>query len=778
MGFTYDDSRLLDQCAYDLVLGDYPRSLNRAKINSLANGEPPFSQEEADSGNVKTNVNDLSLTRLCHDSRAQFSNGLLTPGLFFTASTDLGPKHKRSINSQIVQREANRVLKESISYFETMRSKIGSLVLHGIAPAVWENEHVVCPRAIGIEDALIPSETLLGFENLPFFMLRRSFTAKELQIATCKAKRDPGWNMPLVNRCLEWVDNEMLTSSTNWKEVWSPEKWTERIKADNGFYSTDQAPTVDCFDIYGWVEGDNKNPSGWVRRIILDTWSNPEAGNSMSRDDKMKDRKGKSLKPKEPDDFLFTSRSRVIADDWKKIVSFQFADLSAVTPYRYHSVRSLGWMLFAPCHIKNRLTGRFYDSAFEALLQYFQVDSSDDIQRAMKIELANMGIIDSSIRPVPAKERWQPNANLVELAMQTAQQSIDTNSKSSTGQPSPQTKERETNLQRMADLQAVNALTSAALQQAYAYAVFEQREIFRRLCILDSRDTRARDFQARCIAQGVPEKLLHNPEAWDIQSEKMTGGGNQTLELMIGQQLMGLRQSLDPEPQRIVTRDFIAAITKNPQKAIELVPEQPAKGTPSMHDASLVAGTLMQGIPVEVQTGINHIEYVETMLKILAQQVQLGMKQGGMVDPEKLKGLMAIAQNIAQHIKIIAQDPAEKQRVKKYGDILGKLGNELKAFGQRLQEAMKKRQAQAGNKGNGVDPDAVAKAQSTMLLAQTKAKTTEASAAQRLKHKEIAFKQKSIQSAQQHQADISAKDLETAANIRRGRINLFDEEED
>lgn len=775
MPIDYSDCRQLDQAAYELILADFLRGIHRALINSSANGSPPYTEEEVERNGIKINVSDLTMVRLCQQSRLQFTNAFTGQGRYFSAQTDMGPRHKRSVYNSIVSKEANAPYKDSIDYYETIQSKIGGLVLHGIGPAVYENEDAVMPTAIGVEDALIPGRTLLGFKNLPFFMLRRTFTANELKQATRRSKRDPGWNMPLVRRCEEWLDSSMVQmAGDNWTDLWSPEKWQERIKEDSGFCAGDEAPAIRCFDVYGYVEGGKKTQSGWVRRIILDSWSTPAVSGgkvSMVRDKKMQDKKGRDLTPKNKGDFLYTSGDRVVADTWQNIVTFQFADLSAVTPKRYHSVRGLGWMLYAACHLKNRMMCKTQEAVFEALLQYFKVKSIDDVQRAMKLELANMGIIDDTISPVPAAERWQPNVELIELGLAENQAVIDANSRYSTGQPQQQ-KERESNFQRMADIQQANALTSAGLNQAYQYAVFEYRENFRRLLKPNSKDPLARQFRSNCLRQGVPESLLV-PEAWEIQSERMIGGGNQTLEMMIAQQLFEARSTFDPEPQRTIQRDYVLALTKNPAKAIELVPEIPNKVTPSVVTASNAATSLLNGVEAPVQTGINHIEYVEEMLKILDQRVQKGLQQGGMVDAKELQGLQTIQQNIVQHIAIIGQDEAQKARVKKYGDILGKLANEIKAFGQRLQQAMQKQQQQNGN--GKIDPKDAAKIQATTATAQTKMSLAEKSHAQKTAQRQVAFEQKLKQDQQQHAADIASKDLETAANINRGGMKSFDE---
>jgi hypothetical protein len=222
-----NDARLLDMCAYDLLLGDCDRGLKRALVNELFNGEAPYTPEEVRKNKIRINVNDLTGTKLAHDSRSQYFNGIMTQGRYFTASTDMGPTHRREINSAICMKEANKVLKDSIGYFESQRSDIASCVLHGISPGVWENSYGVIPRPIGVEDALIPMRTLLGFPNLPYIFLRRQFTGMELEDITRAHRRDPGWNLDLVNRCLEYLDNQITINGSNlWPGSFAFEKWT------------------------------------------------------------------------------------------------------------------------------------------------------------------------------------------------------------------------------------------------------------------------------------------------------------------------------------------------------------------------------------------------------------------------------------------------------------------------------------------------------------------------------------------------------------------------
>jgi hypothetical protein len=779
---SWNNVHVLDQIAYDMLLADYTRGKNRALIANLANGVPPYTTEEAEENKIVVNVNDLSMTRLQHDARAQFYNGFLKPGQFFTCRTDYGPRHKRHKVGAIITREMNRPMKKSINYFEQMRSKFSLLVLHGIAPAVWENEDKWCPRPIGIEDALIPSQTLLGFENLPLFALRRSFTGMELQKITRSSVRDPGWNMPMVERCLAWLDKEgVKLYSSNWPEVWSPEKTAERLKSDNALLASDQVPTVDCFDIYGYVEDGER--SGWVRRIILDAWGNP----FMNGGQVTATRKDGPSRDMKADDFLFNSGERFVATTWQNVISFQFADLSAVAPFRYHSVRSLGFLLYSVCHLQNRLRCKFNEAVFEALMQLYRVKSMDEAQRALKLQLANQGFIDESLSPVPANERWQPNEGLIGLGLSQNQQLMSDNASSmSQNKDFSRDKTEKTKFQVMAELQQATSLVSAALAQAYMYQSFEYREIVRRFFKAGSTDVEVLRFRANCFRQGVGDKYF-DIEAWDIESERVMGAGNKTLEMTIAQQLMEWRQLFAPQSQNKVLELAVLALTDDAKLADELVPEAP-KVTDSIHDTEIVFGTIMSGSMVTPKPGLNPIEVAGTMLRLMAAKVQeLMQTTQGVGTPQGIQGLALCEQYTAAFIGMLAMDETQKSLVKKLRDELGKLMNVVKAMAQRQAEMQKKAAEAQPQQGNGqMDPKDQAKIQATIIGAQTKAKLAQTAHAQKTAQRQISFEQKQKEAAekhkldlategQKHKADIAAKDLTTVSEIQHQRLKSLSE---
>lgn len=760
--------RLLDSIAWDLLYADSPRGTNRALIDALADGVPPLTSEEVEANQAAVNYNDLSLTKALHSARTQFANGFLKTGNYFRCTTDAGSRHKRKEYGTIVTEAINKYLKRSVPYFEAYRSRIGSLCLHGIAPNVWENEDKWCPRSLGVGDVLIPSGTLLGFENLPFFFLRRSFTGIELMKITQAQKRDPGWNMDFVNRCLKWIEEQSTTLRGNyWPDIYSPERTEQRAKENNGgVWANDRAPVVNTFDVYLWnEEGDEQ---GWVRRIIIDTWSSPNVtgGNvSIERRDDMKDLHSPNDKTTKPawDEFLFTSGDRKVAQSWQQIMSFQFADLSAVAPFRYHSVRSLGFLLYGVCTLQNRLNIKFAESVFETLMMLFRVKSLDDVQRALKLNLYNRGFLDDTVNPIPAQERWQPNVPLVQLMQEQLRQMID----SGTGTFAPRRdfspdNVEKTRFQVMAEVNADSALVGAALTQAYKYQGYEDAEVLRRFLKANSTDPNVRAARMAILRQGVPEKVLE-PEAWEAEHEQVMGGGSKTMEMQATQTLMQFYQLFDPSAQRIILRNATLAATDDAAMANQLVPQQPEISN-SVHDSELAFGALMGGNMVTPKPGLNASEVGETIIRLAAQKIQMITQQdGGVGKPEDVLGLSMATQYAGAFVQMLSMDPESKQKSRELSDALGQVNNLIKGMAQRQQQ-MAEQSAQQNGAG-GPDPAAVAKAEEIKMQGEIKRQNTRESHAERTAQKQLGFEQKIRQDAQKQALDLKIKQANARLKI-------------
>lgn len=752
---------------------DLPRAGNRALIDALFDGNSPFTQEEARQNRVNVNVNFLDSTRIHQDACRQFSNALCKPGNYFNVKLDSGPIHRRGEWSDIITAEINKRMKDSLRYTETLNNVFAQVVLHGIGPVTWVDKQRWCPHMHAIADVLVPSRTLLTMENLPYFGVYRRYTAAELYRKTHGPRVDKGWNMEVVNKAIKWAGTQYGQTLTGTDAYLNPERLEQDIKSNTLLYASDGVPTINCYDFY-WQD-DTEKEWGWKRRIILDC----ETGDSAPGANAILGGTGS--------DFIYNPGNKNYASKLSEIIHFQVADGAVVAPFRYHSVRSLGWLLYSVCHLQNRMRSRLNEAAFENLMQYYRVANPDDSNRPLEMDLMDKGILPEGWNFVTQNERWKVNENLIQQVMLLNRQSMAENSTSYTqdfGYEQGKSQPEKTATQVTAEVNASTAMVGAMLQRAYLYQEFQDKEIARRFCIKNSPDPDVRAFQAACLRRGVPMEML-DVERWNIAHVRVMGAGNKQLEIAQMSMLMQTVDRFDPDAQRIILRDYVFAVTDNPDKTLELVPNEKPITNDSVHDAELSSSTLLLALPMSLKQNVNHSEYAAVELGMANMSLQK-IEARGIATADELAGLQnligmsvdgqVIPGNGANgHIGILAQNEANNSLVKQLQDASGKLLNRIKALAQQLQESQQ--QPQNGN-GNGLAPEDAVRLKGQLVLSETKSKLMEAASQQKLTHKDEAFRQKlqqskeknelgNAQSIRKAQVDESATDLRTAGEIQR-----------
>lgn len=707
------------------------RASNRALIQDLYNGLPPYTRTEEEENHILVNVNWKQGTNLLHQCRRQYENAFLKPGVFFNVHLDIGPVSKRRDWGRIITRNLNRPLKRSLAFMEAYRSKFAGVVLHGVGPMMWEDSWKWLPYTFGIEDLLIPTDTYTTLENLYYFGVRKPMKPGELFRKTFgmpEKYRDAGWDMKSVQKLLNsYKDLNQNPHQWNWSE--HPEKMAEIYKQNQTYYDSDTAPVIWFWDFYFQQEEDEGGK--WCRRLMLDNDYVPAGMQGMS------------------DPIKFIYQRDDIADELGNILHIQLGDGNNKPPFMYHSVRAIGWILYDVCHMMNRLQCQFTEHVFEQMMFIIQSQDPNDRSRIEKFLLQNKGIIPEGTRILPANERYQVDAELINNLQSNFKQLMAESTSAYTQDIDEGTRKEKTATEVMAQVNSVNALTTSLINYAYLRENFAYREIARRFCLKDSPEAEVKRFRADCIKGGVPEQYL-DVEYWDIESERVLGGGNKVLEVAQAKELLAMRPTLAPDAQQEVDRIAIGAITDDEKLAMRLVPENPQKITDARHDAALAFGTLMQGVQIGVRSGYSQREQIEEYLKMMTQVIQRITQTGNVGTPQDVIGLQTVAGHVEEHIKILAEDKSEKAQVHEFQKVLMKLMNLVKAFAQRQQQA-----AQKAQQAQQQDPAAMAKIQMDAMANRVKLQGQQAKQQQQLKHKEIAFQQK-----QQHDQARTASELE------------------
>lgn len=731
---------------------DRGRSRNRVRIQRLFNGDAPYTQEEADTLKAETNINFLEGTRIMNGARSQFAAALLKPGNFFDVSLDFGPDHKRVAWGNIITREVNRVLKRSRKYRDVIESQIGNICLHGVGPATWLRDRDWCPKPHAIEDVLVPANTLQSLENLTHFAVHVAFTVQDLMGMTRKDKS--GWNMGLVNRViakLAKMEDEATSFQSTSDAYYFPEKLEEDFKENSLFYGSDAVPVCWAWDFYYLDASCSCGPS-WKRRIVVDQTQQglPDASTM--------------------NEWLYDPGDRCHGKDVSQIMHVQFADGAVKPPYRWHSTRSLGYLLYGVCHLQDRLRCRFSDSVFEQMLWMFRVRSEEDQEAVRKVDLGHMGIVPDGLSWVSPNERQQIDVNLMNQAFSMNRQNMAESAAQFQADMNDGTRKEMTATEVMARANASNALMGSMLTRAYTAAEDQYREILRRFFTIEHEDCVR--FRQRCEAQGVDPVCWGRIGDMDINAERAPGSGNKMLEIASAEKLMAVRPLLSPPAQQAVLHMYVEANTDNAGLAAKLVPMEDGGPSRAVERATLAWGTLWLGQPVVVADAINRVEYVGTLLQMLDAQLQKTEQQGGMPQPQDVMGMMNVMQHVSDQTARLDGDESMQPFVRRVQDALKNAGNLVKGYMQRIQEAqMAQQEAQGGQQ----DPRVV----SMLMQAEAKARIAEANAAQKRAHRDAQFaadqarKDAAVVGEAQRagarvQAEIAATDLRAAADIERG----------
>lgn len=748
----WDNPSKVEQLVWNMRQADLPRAENRAILNRLYNGDPPFDEATAEENQVQINRNDLSGPNALSQARRQWDQAFLKPGNFFSVAYDSGPPHKRREWAHSVTRNANRVLRKSRAYVEQARAAGGSMLLHGIGPSIWRTRRAVvcCPIFPG--SLMIPSETNVDFDNLQEFAIFQEWTPAQLYNLTHGPKKDPGWQMDVVDAQLKYVASQDTKQPNATAFQYMPERIEELFKQDMGWWGSDAAPTCDVWDFYFREQEDG---DAWYRRIILDWGLTDDGKNQKDIASKGTDRTGK---------FLYTSENRKFAMSLDEIFHCQIGDCSPVFPQRFHSIRSMGWMLWGVCDLENRLHCKFSEALFENLMWFFSVASNNDLIRLQKADFHHMGVIPQGVNWLKAEDRFRPDPNFIQMGFARYKQLMAENASAFT-QDFDQGRQKEmTATETMARVNSVNALVSGMMTLAYTYEEFKDAEIMRRLCIKGNPDPMAQKFWLLCMNDGVDPRML-DVDRMDISRERSFGAGNKTLEMAIVQFLQQIRKNVGPDGQRRIDHIAIETATDDANLAQEIAPlEEDKKVSSSMHDAELSTDRLMRGLPYETPPDAVAEDYVKVWAHDLTVLIQEDVAGGNMSTPEKIAGYKNMIQHIEQFIEQMSSNEEDADRVKEYKTAVGQLAKLVNGFEQRLIQQMRASQKNGGGAA-GPDPKDLAKIQGDMLKAQAKVSQMAQSHAARTAQRQVSFEMKEQQADRKTNAEIRRENAKAANRL-------------
>lgn len=743
-----------------MVQANQPLMRNRTLIAKLFNGEAPHTEEERRSENIKVNVNWLEATRIASTATNQVNAAFFKGGGLFQVVVDKGEVRKRAQYSTTITKYINQELKRSRSYREARKSAHAQVVLHGPGPLVWRNRRSPFPEAVGVDDVLLPAGTLASMDNLDRFSIYQEMTWHELVKLTQGKVVDPGWNKGYVTALLSKLFTTGVVPIDQGNRWQFPEKIHEDIKEGAGLAASSSLPKVGVFNFFYRDEDSEK----WCRKMVLDYGTLDQ--------DKVKSNDKLRTEPQ----FIYEKYD--YEEDWSNLIHWYIGNCSNVAPYRYYSIRSIGYLLYGACMIQNKLRNRFTEHMFQSLLTLFRNVSDDNREKIGAIDLHNLGVMPDGVSMVPAQERHVIDGNLILVGLNQGRQMMAESASSfvpeMTGDPKKQMTATETLVRQNTSV----SLTSAVQNELSEQSEHEYREICRRFCIKGNPDEAVKRFRENCKADGVPDECF-DVDAWEVIPSKSVGGGNKAVEMVSTQVLMQeMLPHADPDGQRIILKRRYLAITDNPDEAEVIFPPAPQPPSDDVQYAQTAYAVLMLGVPFAKKEGVNHLAYagmLMQMMNITLGQIQQAAEQpqGLAIAADKIVGLFNAIQHVQEEINIIARVEHQVDKAKMMFKALVEMTTELTKVAQKLVA-----QEQDSQANGGLAAETRAKIEAMMMKAQTENQIKQMQAEQKEQRNDIKFlnenQRRNAMVAADNQrkmigtaADIQAEDLKTAAEIMR-----------
>lgn len=691
-------------------------SQDRALIDGQFNGSRPFSAQEEKEFQIQVNANFLEGYRMAQSAILQVNGALLYKDRFYNFRCLKGKKTKRQEWGEKFTNNFHKPLKRGKSgkkYFYLMQNRNAALTLHGIGALWWPNDYCWMPRFVPLDDLLIPTETPLEMsEELAEFGVNSWLTAWQLFEMTQLEKRDKGWNQTMAMDLLR-----SLTKACNFTPDYydKPEKLESLWKQRSTYLNSDAVPKLKITTFYHQDTANGK----WWRKVLV------------------RENQGVGIGTSYNDQFLYEG-TKPFADSIDHIIQIQFGDGSVVAPYKYRSVRGLGQILFSLVELMNRYRCQVFQGAFSDLTPLLRVENPTDRDRPRMLQMQPYSVVSNGVSFVPREERHQPNYQLVDSVMSQTKQLMSENSASYIQDIDNGTQKEQTLGEAQIKIQSANKLISSMLMCAYEQEVFLGEEELRRFLLPTSTDPDVVAFKERCRADGIPDDLMV-VEAWQTEVTRSFGAGDQTLAQQEVTALLNLAPQLDPSAQRTIKRQYVSVMTRNPDLAEALVPEEPETVTSGSKAAEDVFATLMDGVEVGLREGVEQTDYVQTMMRAMGTIIQRINTTDEMGTPQEVLGLQTVANDVQNHLQLLSQDPTEKQFVTAASKELGAMMNYVKAYAQRQQEK--------GAQQNP-DPETMAKIQNDQMVAQSKQQNSDAAAQQKLEQKQATFELKMNQDQQ------------------------------
>ncbi|MBP04658.1 MAG: hypothetical protein CMA72_07750 [Euryarchaeota archaeon] len=607
---------------------DEGSSLQRARVDAMFDGVPPYDQSklEASGQGLKTNLNFGESQRLLDISLSAYVDLYSSLERFVDVVVTEGELAERMSAQEIISEELTHLLRSWPEFHSSYLRLCNTFVKHGVGISYFDNPTDWKFRVGGLEDILIPRQSPATEEGIDVAIIRREYHLHELNafIQNEGPATKKGWDVPEVKRVM------LANARTDGRTA-------HRYSSGHGDFEALQASFKNN-DLYIGFQ----NPTVSVLHFLVREMDGTLSHYMCTED--------------QPKSFMYSELSRY--KDAEE--AFVFFSLGVGSNGTYHSVRGLGQRIFAHIQTSNRLRCQMVDGAMIGSTAMIQPEDQRALEELDFTFYGSYAVISPNVNFVE-----RPIANLgtaVKPALDDLSRQLAMNTDVVSTYGPEQSSPYRNQMQVVADMDVATRLSGATLNLFYSSWGRLLREMTKRIVAHSGKDKQVLAFFRRCEERGVPASVISSIDTSKTKAVRAIGNGSQANRLVALRELQGIQGQFDETGRRKLTRDIVSTRV-GPDFADRYAPDTgDQRKTVDDKVVFFENQQLMQGgkVPVfETELhGVHLIGHSQMLDEILSSI------NSGEADPvEAMAPLQALYEHISQTIQLASADPSLKGSV-------------------------------------------------------------------------------------------------------------------
>jgi hypothetical protein len=657
-----------------LINADYRSSLNRAAVQAMFDGAPPYSEsaQRQQGQGYLSNFSSGAAKQALDSAMAAYVDMLFSVEHLMRIRTNWGSEDERAEWEAIISEEWTRMMREWKLFKFNFLNLCNFFIQHGVGLAYFPDDKNWQYRTSGLGDFYVPRMTFTAEDELEVACCARDYLPHQLNAMISGKYTDPHWNKEQVQKAIE---DALLNRSYAGAGPDTINLQPELIQAElkNNDLCLSYGTNTYIRTIHFWV----KEVDGSVTHLI-------------------------SLRSGTNSDFLYKRMNRFKSMD----EAFTFFTYGIGDNGYIHSVRGMGWKIFNKVQMIDRLENRAADSALLAASILLKPQTENDMQETAMTYIGQCAYLNPNVDVVPYEF---PNIGQNVMPMLAEMRSLLQNDIGQYANPALASDSTErTKFEWRAKLAESAKVSSTGQLLFYDPIQRLWRNVLRKQLRKDYRadepgGKEVWEWLKRCMKRGVPIEALREIDPDRSTVVRSLGAGSEAMRVMMYDEMMQTANGLDPVGRQNFMRDWWAMRVGYDQ-VDRYIPKASVKREPDQTKTALLENKLFEQGSTEIPVLPNEMHSVHAPIHMgMIEQLIAAIEQDENLAPQLFGPLYEAVNHNVAHIEFLSQDPFYQKEAAELRKALQKSNEILHNTGKKLQ-MMEERAALEAQEQGGQPP--------------------------------------------------------------------------